>query len=205
MDLREDPDGSLLLTYDSSLWAKWLIGATLVLLATAGYDLFIGARGDDRLIGLLAGAATLAITAVVMLEQVRFRVDPIQRVIEFQQRWGFRRRAGVMPFADVRRVSTEVPIGDDGIPSRRVILHLADGTSLPVTVGYKPDVNNAISRAADRLREILGHGTPSAEESARLLIDQGRTVDAIKLLIDQEGLSLDDAKQRADELRRGET
>jgi hypothetical protein len=201
MDAREEPDGALLLTYDSSLWAKWLIGGTLVLLATAAYDTVIGTRGDDRLIGLLAGAATLAITAVVMLEQCRFRVDPIQRVIEWDQRWGFRHRAGVTPFADIRHVTVERPIGDDGIPSRRVVLNLVNGTLLPITVGYKPDVDDAILRAADTLREMLGHGVPSTEESVRILIVQGRTIDAVKLLVEREGLSLHDAKKRVDDLK----
>ena len=79
MDARQEADGSLLLTYDSSLWTKWLIGATLALLATAAYDYLVGRRGDERLIGLLAGAATCAITALVMLEQSNFRVDPKSR------------------------------------------------------------------------------------------------------------------------------
>src|SRR5687768_534509 len=98
MDTREEADGSLLLTYDSSLWTRWLIGATLVLLGTAAYEYVIGSRGDERVIGLLAGAATLALIALVILEQCRFRVDPASRLIEWEQRWGFRRRVGVTAF-----------------------------------------------------------------------------------------------------------
>ena len=204
MDAREEPDGSLLLTYDSSLWTKWLIGATILLLGTAAYDYFIGTRGDDRMIGLLAGAATCAITAVVILEQSRFRIDPASRLIEWEQRWGFRRRAGVTPFADVTHVSVERPIGDTGVPSRRVVLHLADGTLLPVTVGYKPDIDEAISKAAETARRALGQNpAPSPAESARVLIAQGRAVDAVKILVEREGLSLTEAKARVDQIRNG--
>jgi hypothetical protein len=156
METREDADGTLLLTYDSSLWTKWLIGATVVLLATAVYDYFIGARSDQRVIGLLAGAATTAITALVMLEQSTFRVDPATRLIEWQQRWGFRQRAGITPFTDVKHVSAARPIGDSGVPSRRVCLHLADGSLLPVTVGYRPDGDEKIAKAAELLRRVLG-------------------------------------------------
>src|SRR5687767_5223263 len=197
MDTREEADGSLLLTYDSSVWTKWLIGATLVLLGAAAYDYFIGTRRDERLIGLLAGAATCAITALLMLEQVSFRVDPRSRLIEWQQRWGFRQRAGVTSFADVRHVSVERPIGDSGLPSRRVCLHLADGSLLPITVGYRPDGDEQISKAAEKLRQVLGqHATPSPAESARILIEQGRTVEAIKLFVERDGLSLTEAKDR---------
>jgi hypothetical protein len=201
MQASEEPDGALLLTYDSSLWTKWLIGAALVLLGTAVYDYFIGARGEDRLIGLLAGAATLAVTAVVMLEQCRFRIDPIARIIESEQRWGFRRRGGITPFDDVAHVSTEVPIGDSGIPSRRIVLHLVNGALLPLTVGYKPDVDEAISRAAALLRAKLGQHPQTTAESIRLLIAQGRAIDAIKLLVEKEGLSPTDAKQRVDRIK----
>ena len=203
MDAREEPDGSLLFTYDSSLLTKWLVGATLLLLGTAAYDYFIGTRGDERMIGLLGGAATCAIAALAMLEQVNFRVDPQSRLIEWQQRWGFRQRAGVTPFADVRHVSVEQPIGDSGVPSRRVCLHLADGSLLPITVGYRPDGDEQISKAAEKLRAVLGQPPPTAAESARVLIQLGRTVEAIKILVEREGLSLAEAKDRVDQIRRG--
>jgi hypothetical protein len=201
MDVRQDPDGTLLLTYDSSLWTKWLIGATLLLLGTAAFDYFIGRRGEDRMIGLFGGAATTALTALVMLEQSRFRVDPTSRSIEWRQQWGFRRRAGVVAFADVRHVSAERPIGDHSVPSRRVCLHLADGSVLPVTVGYRPDGDEQILRAAALLRQVLGQSQPTPAESAHFLAQQGRKVDAVKILVEQEGLSLAEAKARLDRAR----
>jgi hypothetical protein len=202
MESRQDADGTLLLTYDSTRWTKWLIGATLVLLGTAAYDYFIGARGDERLIGLLGGAATTALGALGLLEQSSFRVDPKSRLIEWQQRWAFRQRAGVTAFADVRHVSAERPIGDNGVPSRRVVLHLADGSLLPVTVGYRTDGDGKILRAAELLRRALGQDpSPTAAESARVLLEQGRGVEAVKILVEQEGLSLADAKARLDQIR----
>ena len=204
MTTTEEANGSILLTYDSSRWTKWLIGGTLLMLVTAAYDYFIGARRDDRLIGLLAGAATLALTALVILEQSRFRLDPVSRLIEWEQRWGFRRRAGVTPFADVTHVSVERPIGDTGVPSRRLVLHLADGTLLPVTVGYKPDVDEAIAKAGEMVRRVLGQNpAPSPAESARVLVQQGRSVEAVKILVEREGLSLTEAKTRVDQIRNG--
>lgn len=201
METREEPDGSLHLSYDSSLWTKWLIGVTLVLLGTAAYDYFTGSRRDDRTIGLLAGAATTAIAALVMLEQSSFRADPRSRLVEWQQRWGFRQRAGITPFADIKHVSAERPIGDSGVPSRRVCLHLADGSLLPITVGYRPDGDEAITRAAESLRRVLGQSQPTPAESARIMIAQGRAVDAIKILVEREGLSLSEAKDRVDQMR----
>ena len=98
-----------------------------MVLGPAAYEYFIGGRGDDRVIALLGAATTLALIGIVMLEQSRFRFDPATRLIEWDQRWAFRRRASIAPFSDVQHVSVDVPIGDRGIPSRRVVLHLADG------------------------------------------------------------------------------
>jgi hypothetical protein len=202
MEARQEPDGTLWLTYDGTVWTKWLIGATLLMLATAVYDYFIGARGDDRVVGLLAGAATTAAAALVMLEQSSFRVDPKSRLIEWQQRWGFRQNAGVTAFDDVRHVTAERPIGDNGVPSRRLVLHLADGSVLPVTVGYRPDGDERILKSGEMLRRVLGQNpSPSAFETAQVLVKQGRAVEAVKILVEQEGLSLADAKARLDQIR----
>jgi hypothetical protein len=200
MDVRHQPDGSLLLTYDSTRWTRWAIGATLLLLVSAAYDYFIGARGEDRVLGLLGAATTLGLIGIAMLEQSRFRFDPVTRLIEWDQRWAFRRRSGITPFNDVQDVSVEVPIGDRGVPSRRVVLHLANGLLLPVTVGYKPDVDGSISRAAETLRVTLGHRPPTVEGSVRTLVSQGRTIDAIKLVRDKEGISLTEAKRRVEQI-----
>lgn len=201
MDVHPQPDGSLLITYDSTRWTRLSIGATLLLLGTAVYDYVIGARGDERVIGLLGAATTLAVIGIVMLEQARFRFDPATRLIEWDQRWAFRRRAGITPFSEVTHVSVDVPIGDRGIPSRRVVLHLAGGILLPMTVGYKPDVDGSISRTADTLRVTLGHRPPTTEDSVRLLITLGRRIDAVKLLREREGMSLTEATRRVEQIK----
>ena len=201
MNAERQPDGALLLTYDSSAWSKWAIAITILLLGTAAYDYFIGARGDERLIALLASAASTALMALVFLEQSRFRIDPATRVIEWDKRWGFRRRSGLLKFADVQHVSVDVPIGDTGVPSRRIVFHLSNGTLMPLTAGYRPDNGDEIMKTAETIRAVLGQSAPSAAESVRALLAHGKTVDAIKLLVDGEGLSLTEAKRRVDLLR----
>ena len=201
MDMTKSADGSLLLTYDGRLWSKWLLGGALLMSATAVYDLTIGARGDDRLIGLIGGIATCAGAAAVMFETARWRVDPFHRRIEWERRWAFQLRSGTLAFADVRHVAIEVPIGDDGVPSRRVVLHMHDGAMIPVTVGYRPDGDGHIANAAEALRALLGHqAKPSAEEVVRALLASGRKIDAVKVLVEQEQLSLSEAKARIDAL-----
>jgi hypothetical protein len=201
MDAKHLSDGSLLLTYDSRSWSKWLFGGALIMAATAVYDLTLGTRGDDRLIGLIGGITTCALAGLVMLETTRFHADRFKRVIEWQRRWAFQRRAGTIRFADIRHVAIERPIGDHGVPSRRIVIHLHNGTMVPVTAGYRPDADDAIGGAAESLRQMIGHDVrPSSEESVRALLSSGRKLDAIKLLVEDEKLSLSDAKARVDRL-----
>lgn len=201
MEMTKSADGSLLLTHDGRLWSKWLLGGALLMVATAVYDLTIGSRGDDRLIGLIGGIATCAGAAAVMFETARWRVDPFHRRIEWERRWAFQHRSGTLAFADVRHVAIEVPIGDDGVPSRRVVLHMHDGSMIPVTVGYRPDGDSHIVNAAEELRALLGHqAKPPADETVRALLASGRKIDAVKVLVEQEQLSLSEAKARIDAL-----
>lgn len=196
-------DGSLLLTYNGRVWSKWLFGGALLMAAIAVYDLTIGTRGDDRLIGLIGGTATFAGAGAVMFETARFRVDPFQRIIEWDRRWAFQHRSGTLRFADVRHVAIEVPIGDEGIPSRRIVLHMTDGSMVPVTAGYRPDGDNRIVNAAASVRSLLGQEPkPKVDEVVRALLASGRKIDAIKVLVEEEKLSLTEAKTRVDLLAR---
>jgi len=202
MDVTKAPDGALLLSYDGRIWSKWLLGGALLIAVTAVYDLTIG-RGDDRLIGLIGATATLLGIAAVMFETARWRVDPFHRTIEWDRRWAFQHRSGTLRFADVRHVAIEVPIGDNGVPSRRIVLHLIDGSMIPVTVGYRPDGDNHIANAAESIRALIGHDTkPPVDDVVRALVASGRKIDAVKVLVEEEKLSLTEAKARLDALSR---
>lgn len=203
MQAVEGADGSLVLSYDTRTWARLATAAMVMFLVTAAYDYAFGRRGEGRMIGLFGSAATMSVIAYAMSERARFHVDPARRTIEWEQGFAFRMRRGSLGFDEVRHVSLERPIGDNGVPSRRVILHLANGTQMPVTAGYRPDGDRAITMAGELLRQKLGHAGPAVSDTARLLIQAGRKLEAVRLLADEERLSLTDAKKRADDLKRG--
>jgi len=196
-------DGSLVVTYDGSPLAKFMLGLMTVFVGTAAYDVFIGTRGTDRLIGLFGASATCLIIAVVFLETAWFEFSTPTHLVTWRRRWGLRQRSGTMPFGAIQSVMVERPIGDDGTPSRRINLRMMDGATVPLTVGYRPDSDGEILRAADQIRVVLGHkAEETRSDDVASLIAAGKTIDAIKILREAEGLSLTDAKQRVDELRR---
>jgi len=203
MKFEQAADGTLVVTYDGRGLTKLMLAATVLFVGVAGYDVFVGVRGTDRLIRLLASAATCFVISIVFLETARFEFSRPTRIVTWRRRWGLRQRSGTMAFGAIQSVMVERPIGDDGTPSRRINLRMMDGATVPLTVGYRPDSDGEILRAAGKIRVVLGHkAEETRSDDVASLIAAGKTIDAIKILREAEGLSLTDAKQRVDELRR---
>jgi hypothetical protein len=201
MTIEERHDGTILVTYDSTrlTWLMLVVGG--VCLATVGYDVFIGPRGTDRLAGLLGAAGTCLLVAIVFLERAWFQFAPATRIVMWRRRWALRRQSGSIPFGSVQSVLVERPIGDDGTPSRRIVLKTIAGEDIPMTVGYRPDADGGVLHIASRIRALLGHGTGAPHlDNVRALIAAGKIIDAIRILREEEGLSLLDAKRRIEEL-----
>jgi hypothetical protein len=206
MQAHDRSDGTLVVTYDGTSLTKLLLVMAVLFAGTAIYDVFIGARGTDRLIGLGGAVATCVLAALVSLEQSHFTFDASARTIVWTRRWGLRRRSGSIPFDSVREVAVQRPLGDDGVPSRRIALQFDDVPEVPVTVGYRPDVNGEILTIAASIRARLGQPAAGATlDSLQRLVDAGQTIEAIKRVRQDEGLSLSEAKRRVDALTKKES
>jgi hypothetical protein len=174
MKWHEDTGGAVVVTYDSRSLSILLLAIAFMGVGMAGYDSVIGSHDTNRLAAQLTGSGIFVLCALVFLEKTYFRFDPVEKLITWNRRRGFQQREGVVAFGDVRSVAVEVPIGDDGVPSRRICLHLADRTLLPLVNAYHVDADDGIVRLADRLRMVLGQSVSSSlMESARALVDEG--------------------------------
>lgn len=203
MKIEEPVDGTLVVTYDSRALTRLMLVFTAVFLGVALYDVFVGPRGPARLIGLLGAAATCLLVAVVFLETAWFEFVRGTRTITWRRRWALQRRSGSLSFAAVQSVHAERPMGDDGTPSRRIVVRTTDGAVIPLTVGYRPDPDGEVLKTVDRIRVFLGQYTERAPmQEAERLASSGRKIDAIRVLREEQGLSLTEAKQRVDELHR---
>jgi hypothetical protein len=201
MTIDERGDGTIIVAYDSAGLSWLMLAGTGLCLAVAVYDVFIGVRGTERLIGLLGSAATCLLVALVFFERAWFQFTPAARTVVWRRRWALRQRSGTMPFDAIGSVLVERPIGDTGTPSRRVVLKMSAGEEIPITVGYRPDPDRAVLHIADRIRVVLGHETGATHmHNVRALIAAGRVIDAIRVLREEEGLSLAEAKRRVQEL-----
>lgn len=204
MTIVERADGTIVVTYDSVGVTRLMLIVAAALLAVAGYDVFVGTRGTDRLIGLLGASSTCLLIALVVLERVWFQFAADTRILSWRRRWALRARSGSIPFESITSVIVERPIGDDGTPSRRITLKTESGEVIPITVGYRPDADGIVLQIADRIRVLLGHDADATHMlNVKALIAAGRRIDAIRILREEEGLSVVDAKRRVEELDAG--
>jgi len=110
-----------------------------------------------------------------------------------------RRRGGAIPFDAVREVAVESPLGDEGIPSRRV----------PLTVVFEPDPSDVRLQLGDEIRRVIGAEDPVAASddalmaSVRAAVRAGDDLEAIRLLRGSRDLGLTAAKDLVDEIKEG--
>jgi hypothetical protein len=204
MTIVEAGDGTIVVTYDSTALTRLMLAATAIFIAVAVYDVSLGDRGTERLVGLLGAAATCFVVAIVFLENAWFQFAPANRVVTWRRRWALRQRSGSVPFDSIQAVLVERPIGDEGTPSRRIMLRTTDGQEIPITVGYRPDADGTLLQIANRIRALLGHDAGATlMHNVRALIAAGKTIDAIRILREEERLSLLEAKRRVEEISTG--
>lgn len=205
MTIDERPDGTVIVTYDSRGLSVFMLALAGLFVLVAAYDASFGDRGTSRLVGLLGSATTGLLVAMVFLERAWFEFSPVTRIVTWRRRWALQQRSGTMPFNSIQSVLVERPIGDEGTPSRRVTLRTTSGDEIPMTVGYRPDGDDAIVRIAERIRVVLGHEANTTHiDAVKTLIAAGRQIEAIKMLRESEGLTLTEAKQRVERIAGGD-
>jgi hypothetical protein len=100
---------------------------------------------------------------------------------------------GSLAFSSIANVLVQSPVGDSGIPSRRVTLKLIDGGELPLTRGYLTDSRNRILMLGGRIRQLIGRGAADPVASVNALADAGQSLDAVRLRRQTSDVTLDRA------------
>lgn len=157
--------------------------------------------GDKEAIGIVLGCLLCAFGAVLLFRRDRFEFDKQNRRLRWSK-WSLARASsGEVDFADILDVTLESTSGAEGGGSYRVALRTRNGV-VPLTESYSGHADDW-RPTADRIREIIGHaGERPADGDTAALVDQGRTIDAVRQLRETEGLDLAQAKARVDAMER---
>ncbi|MFP5211809.1 MAG: SRPBCC domain-containing protein, partial [Acidobacteriota bacterium] len=132
-----------------------------------------------------------------------FVFDLRHRMVDWSRRRALSRKRGTVPFDSIRAVVAQTPIGDHGIPSRRIALLTHEG-ELPLSVAYSPDNGNECLRIAAELNRAIGRPTDDPlSHSLRGAVEAGRSLEAIRLLRQERPMSLGAAYGEIEKLKTG--
>ena len=124
--------------------------------------------------------------------------DQAARRVRWSKRSLFSLRKGGFPFSAVERVLVDTTRSETETPTARLVLQTG-AERVPLTSSFSRD-RAAWLPLKRRMEQILGLPQGSLEDDLRALKGKGHTLEAVRLLRHERGLSLAEAKQQFDRL-----
>lgn len=189
-----------LVVEDNSVWLSWILGSC------AAVIMFFSVT-HHQVRGLI-GAALFLLFALITDLRTTFTFDSKQRVVNWKGLKQFKTFSGTIPFDDITDIGTETSSSRTGGTTCRLTIITSTG-AVPMAYSYTgrkdayaPLRQQILHFIKPELQEAAGF-TPSGipadlEPSVRSLLEQGRKVDAIKLLQSTQQLGLSDSVKRID-------
>ncbi len=191
-----------------STWKVPLLFAVagVICIARLGYLLSGAApaesgQGGNQLVGMVISSIMFPAAVVMFYEINCFRFDVAERLLVWSKRRAFRRKRGMVPFADIESVVVEGCPSGFTSSSYRVVL-VTKQEKIPVSESYS-GTREMNERFANQLRACLGKSGDVPEESLREMVRLGRKIDAIRYARERYGLSLADARKLVDSIPSG--
>lgn len=205
MKFTQPSDDILIVKVEANAFAFLFLVCFIVLGSMAALQYArTGSMHSERFQGSVGGAAMGLLGFLFMFERSVFVFDGVQRQVRWHRRRALRKRAGVIPFGMIQSVAMQSPLGDEGVPSRRIVLVLP-GQEIPISMGYFPDHGDSCLMLGERIRQLIGLSERDRDlfmASVRAAIESGRITEAVRLLREEKQMSLEEAKQRVDAMRR---
>lgn len=195
MKVERENNGNLSIIYDGTRLSILSLGVFVAALVWLAFEYVNAGSGTERFQGLVGTSITFLLIGIIFWEKSEFRFDAGRKELLWKKARYFRYRSGRIHFSDIKAIIIGSPVGDEGLPSRRIELIMKQET-LPITTSYKSYKDEFILTLTSELKELVGlrlHATP--EERAKELQELGRIVEAVKVLTKESGMSVTEAKQ----------
>jgi hypothetical protein len=182
---------------DRTLWISGIcFAAAAILIARFAFD-------HDQPEQLIPAALSL-IFGLAFLHATDVTFDKVQRICTIRRFDVLRVTRTHLAFSDITDVRVEIaPMPDEAaVLSCRLSLVTASAV-LPLTASYEPDQARYHAMRDAVLDAVFGDSPrPAPLDPVRMLVKQGRIIDAVAILRMREGLDLTTASARVDELRK---
>lgn len=187
---------SRLVLRDRTLWLSVVFfGVAIFMMAV-----FFFGQGGDRRIAYPAGL--FALFGVAFLRSTDAVFDKQARVCRLSQLNMVRVKRREIAFDDINdiEIDTGPTSPSSQVPTYRLNLMTASGT-VPMTVAYEADLKRQEAMRSAILQAVAGGGPqPEGTDVVRMMVKQGRLIDAVRLIRERDGLDLATAQQRVMEM-----
>ena len=174
---------------------------SLICFAGAAFLLgYVALHGEMR---PLIAVALFVVFGLAFLRSTEVAFDKAACTCTLSRLDVFRVRRRMFRFDEIKNVKVEVePMNSDRqMMSCRLCLVTASDT-VPLTATYEPDEVRYRAMREAIMDAVFAKGTkPVAADPVEALVQEGRLVDAIRMLREREGLDLTTAKARVEEMR----
>jgi hypothetical protein len=196
-----------LIVEDSEMWMAipFAVAALIALVVTIVTANLIG----------LAGVVLFLLFAIPPARKTTFVFDARRRVVRWKRRKLFKIETGRIPFDDINEIDTEAIFGDKATAYRLKIITPQGFIPMAYTFGaggkHYEQLRETIMDVVRSVPPPVTSAEPGAKSdeapanldpSIRLLLIQGRKVDAVSLLCSTHNLSLTQATEQIDEIDR---
>ena len=182
---------------DRKLWLSAIcFAAAAIIVGRVAFDYDQSEQLIPAALSLIFGFAFLRATDVTF--------DKVARICAIRRFDVLRLTRTRLAFADIVEVRVEIaPMQDDADALSSRLSLVTASAALPLTAGYEPDQKRYNAMRDAVLEAVFGDGPrPAAVDPVRILVKQGRIIDAVAILRMREGLDLTTASARVDELRK---
>jgi hypothetical protein len=154
--------------------------------------------------GKLIAAALSLMFGLAFLRATNVTFDKIERSCTLRRFDVLRVTRTRLAFADITDVRVEIGPSPGDSPAISCRLSLVTASAVvPLTAGYEPDQKRYDAMRDAVVDAVFGNGArPAAVDPIRMLIEEGRIIDAVAMLRMRDGLDLTTASARVDELRK---
>ena len=199
MKITKDSQDLVVIEHKPGLFEYVLSIASIFLIYTFFEILLLTPEDKKNLLGAALGCIFIISALALFYEQNEFKFNPISRQLSWKRNRFYKKTEGMLFFHNIKKVVIQTYSKKNSTLSRVVLK--TDSEDLPLTISYIG--NHGCRKVTDKLHSLLEFESRDlVMDSVFEMVSKGKEIEAIKLLRNKKRISLTEAKNIVDDLRK---